>query len=846
MIELAARAWGFSVEATIAKLSSLGVPITADQAEVRTYYDQHLNYRKQVRAMWKQARDQYVKGDTEIYPLLHSLRCGCDVRHDRLAAGMGQLVGGISAKRAKEAVAPGAEIQQVFRGGSTTPWRDVIAIPFYDLPKRICAFLFIGRKGRPEYDYVFRRTRVATRVGRQWSDHQREGGLAMHPGVFDAITEWGGTVFCLPDPIRALQLHARHFGMSRRPLPIVAWWPSDAIATRHAWRMFEGKQQIIWAPTMTRQVIQMAIQTNAKISTAGPRNDLEENLDQYIWRQSTEELLAHIRDLAEPWPHVITKYFARLSDNELEELLLELKMSGVDLDRVTRRCPPALADRIRVIIDHQPVGRIILMEKKTIVERAGGWYVEGQRADQWELIMDAQLRIDQIIWQNRSGRAMYSGRLIHQEQEYAFCCPKDQLDKKSIEFLQELMLPHGKFVNISPSWRTRLTSVAIQFQAPQIIQGAEIAGWDLERMSFVMPKHSVAVGGEVKETTGVFPPGSPGEHLGRPETPSAQELAPLLVDEPVNGMLWAAISSVVANIIAPAFNQPTMGVGVVGTALSDIVRAVAEGCGCHLQKVMSGEGAPEKLRGHERAHRWPIWIDAVQTSAALVRYVNQERAELPHRNCLTFLPWHVATVQRLHGGWHILESTDVGGITAETRAAIRHIVPDYLLDLAERRFESDCISANENWQDAVLEDLADWLKRNHCDGDRVLAARAYHAEGAAEALADLTSQLVKEGKFVLVPTGYQDKKVPSILRLEEWKDAEGVEQDALAIPKQDLAAWAAKQYMQLDCAKVTAALAEANVLAADSDTHWIVPEKWWLKQLKLTQNEQTGLLRLRA
>ena len=53
MIELAAKAWGMSVAATIIKLTRLGFDLPADSNAIRGYLTGHVEYRKRLRQLWK-------------------------------------------------------------------------------------------------------------------------------------------------------------------------------------------------------------------------------------------------------------------------------------------------------------------------------------------------------------------------------------------------------------------------------------------------------------------------------------------------------------------------------------------------------------------------------------------------------------------------------------------------------------------------------------------------------------------------------------------------------------------------------------------------------------------------
>ncbi len=55
LIEIAAKAWGLSVTATIIKLTPRGFGLPTDSDSIRGYLIGHLEYRKRLHRLWQQA-----------------------------------------------------------------------------------------------------------------------------------------------------------------------------------------------------------------------------------------------------------------------------------------------------------------------------------------------------------------------------------------------------------------------------------------------------------------------------------------------------------------------------------------------------------------------------------------------------------------------------------------------------------------------------------------------------------------------------------------------------------------------------------------------------------------------
>jgi hypothetical protein len=79
-------------------------------------------------------------------------------------------------------------------------WDDLLVIPYWDLPGRICAFLFIGRDGKMHQDVKYK----------SLIHGSDEAGLAMLPALMDGRhSHFGHTKFIMCDLDVAIRFHAR-------------------------------------------------------------------------------------------------------------------------------------------------------------------------------------------------------------------------------------------------------------------------------------------------------------------------------------------------------------------------------------------------------------------------------------------------------------------------------------------------------------------------------------------------------------------------------------------------------------------------------------------------------------
>jgi hypothetical protein len=290
MIELAAAVWGLSTRSTILKLRSLGLDLPEEAEASRRYVEAHLAPRRRAHALWNLSGQRWKKLDFGLHHLTDKLRLYSDVSLSRRPEGPGQLFGGVHKSDVERCFAPRAmqhaerrnrqnnpSAHAVFRGKG---WDEVLTIPYYDLPGRICAFMLVGRDGDPEKDTVFKVINLGFR-GNQHAPAVFEAGLSMHPRTLEAADRLGRIVIAHHNPLVTLPLQVRYFAQSLLPLPLVAWHDSirdrpsggepNRVRTYHAWQLLGNRRLVFWMPKFRLETLRQAIEQDAYISTAGPQ-----------------------------------------------------------------------------------------------------------------------------------------------------------------------------------------------------------------------------------------------------------------------------------------------------------------------------------------------------------------------------------------------------------------------------------------------------------------------------------------------------------------------------------------------------------------------------------------------
>ena len=362
MIELAAKAWGLSIAATIIKLAQLGFDLPTDAVTVRGYLIEHVEYRKRLRQLWRQAQPYLYHHGTTLRSLLS--RLPDEFSAERWDAGPAKILGGELCETIEQMLLPGSVVccgheqvprcrsaRRIFKGGG---WKETLVVPFYAAPGRICGFGFIGRQGDMLKDYVFRHANVTPFINQPY----REAGLAMHPDVRELAVDWQHTVFAVSDPLAYLQIQLRQFEHSNFPLPLVLWqdWPGKPhVCTRDAWKMFSNCRVIFWDPSVSLSTLRQAIAINGWIADCGPRRNEEEKFREYLWRFTPTMLCRHLQKRARPWPKALAKAMTEWTDARIEDLFVQLQLDATQIETVRKACPRKLRQRLDLILKSQQI-----------------------------------------------------------------------------------------------------------------------------------------------------------------------------------------------------------------------------------------------------------------------------------------------------------------------------------------------------------------------------------------------------------------------------------------------------------------------------------------------------------
>jgi len=339
-------------------------------------------------------------------------------------------------------------------------WERLVCVPYWDLPGRVCAFLFVGRNGGAA-DRVYFRVPGRCRT---------EFGLAGLPAVLDGSSD----VVALADATLMLRLQARHFGVSMRPLPLVSWHDGVEGTTCEAWRVLSDRRVCFWAFELDARTLRQAILANGHVALLGPETGGDATLDHYLRLKTPQDYVRSVLRKARPWQEALEQWTKEATPEAVENLLTDLE--ATDAHRVLYQAEPRLAEVLRRA---RPLAaaRTTRYERFEYTESADGTWTAraaGHAARRgWEnqpsvLVCDAGLRIEEVVM--GSAEVRLRGRVRYRGEDLPFEAVRAEIERDPFGFMDGVLVKARKGLLVSATrFKNRIVPVALQLNAPRVV-----------------------------------------------------------------------------------------------------------------------------------------------------------------------------------------------------------------------------------------------------------------------------------------------------------------------------------------------------------------------------------------
>lgn len=824
MIALAGASWKLGIKPTLQKLARIGQfsAVLAADDSIQAY-EEFAAKVAGVHQFWTDSQQRHLLQDSE------ELRNQQRRYHDetpsqdwlrRTAAFMGaaskmDIEACVQPKRVNNWAnykTEGGYASMHFRGKG---WKNLLVIPYWDLPGRICGFLCIGREGRCYEDWHYVKTTA-------WS---REAGLGMLPMLLQGDhKKLGNTKFIFTDPEVTLRFHVKNTHVTSAHLPLACTWSSPNSTTRDVWSWFNRDNLIFWGPDQLL-TLKQAKQANGRVSLY----DVDyANILQNTGNLSPVERLSRMKMLSVPWQSALHAYISDESDLRVEEALLELELVGRHLADFIATCPLDIQERLSQFMPGNRVCKQVIFESRNIIEREDGWYLQKTN----EQLCNGIVRIEQVLT-TESRKSYNQGVIIFNGKEYPFTAPAKDMDRGMFEWVRNYLRDEVKagIFEYYPSWNVRSVHLALKFHTPETTSGVDIIGWDETNHQFNFPKFSIRAGGEIStDFTCLYNRlRVPGRQLAIPDKIPRNEIQVLTECNPETAIVWATAACIIANLIAPAVNRNHAPILLNGEGAQSIGEDAAGLLGCLSVRLNNASERLEALRDTFGAYRWPVVISA-KSSLQPDRWLEEPEAA----NCLFTFNDYTNLILAMRGQYNIISQSRRLGSLQLCQAAAPYIIPNYLRDFYIRSLYLP--DRHKNLAINVLDDMSEWFK--HLSGSNLAIRAARRLVETPQCTAvhvhfcKLVAKLRDKGLLRYGDTDFENtgRNHAAILRVAK--------EDPLLWISQDRFSEAATTagYLPPDILLISNDLANANVLLDEStikkERGWLLPAEWFESQIQ--------------
>lgn len=857
MIELAARTWKVDLPAAIRRLANLGLdfPQGTDDLIIGDYMRYSPERREHLTKLLQDGADCLQGDDRGGYiGLLRQLHITTEMSARQWQERMGQWIGGANYRTIDVALRPWLQNTdkwlnsggkcRIFCGGG---WREVIMIPFHDLPERVCGLLLIGRHCRRD-DRIFR-----TMLGRSSSNRAEarlpvEAGLCLYSAALKTANhkDFGQDLIVCQDPLLAIAMQAKHLRTSLTPLPLVGAYSADImaddkkpvrVASHTVWQTLSGRRLLFWGPQLTAAIINMAAQANGHISIcAAPRGDQI---------RPPREWFFTVQRQAVPWEAALDRWLQQADTNGIQALLPGLQLPGDVMQHFRRRCSTTAKSRLQQFEQDPNRLQVVHLGKRVVMETARGW-VDGQTGN---TICSATLQIQRMLYQESTGDIYYQGHIGFDGQQYPFLERQTVVDKGTFNWMRAQLVAAGAGISTyDNTWSRYAIDIAILLHHPTIEQGVGTFGWRPDKQAFILPAFKLPYGGQPQECVShVLDNISPAVGV-LPDKLQPPNCKALTTDSPAHQAFWATAAAIGANIVAPALNKPVAGVGLLGTGATVMGCMTARLWGCAEYAMKLYASAVEiaaELQDRCSRHRWPLLLQlpSGKRRSLLTHWLHAD----PQQNVVLDVDSYLAEALRTQSRWRFVTSD--APITAAPSVADygQHALFMWLADLCQRRIR---LPAGEHLAQQVLQDMAAWAAKYEGDAEFILGCHQLLDEALDEvdqamSFIALLYRCIDEGVLRFQRAGFEDDTTPhSIFHLDLQDRPAGVFIPRAAVNK----VFAERGVPVPDPVQLTGILAEAGGLECEYQyagmSGWLLNYAWWERQVAQCHAQQSRILRI--
>jgi len=576
-----------------------------------------------------------------------------------------------------------AALADMLNSSMTQIHRDMLILPYYDMPGRIANIRLVSYNKR----------------GLAYSDKatNRSGGLFM----LDSVSPSPEYVIAVDDPILACQIQMRRMESSLVNLPIVAWHPD----TKY-WPI-SPKRTVFWAPDPTVAMYRQARLVPGAYVCA-QRNNI--NFESLLRERDAKSWVHHVMVDSQPWALALKNTLLSMSELGAIKFAKELEITPLETGEILFECDSDEKARLVDVLDLRLSVRNIMSGDSKIVERDNAWWTYTEKG-RIVRVCNAPFAITKSAHYADKGSYLMGAVTVDGRSEQ-FMAPADTFMLSPTKWLRKFALRNGMgLVHTLPGWDAKLLDVSTKFNNEKIVHvdRKAVVGWSDSMDSFSFPKLCL-INGKVDECDiGMPTDGMPCTKVtGHPTQRSVW--SEFMKHTPANRVFWSVLSCISVNMASRLLGHPVRKVGVIGPQrhLSLVCSALDLG----VVHAASTTGMSKKLNPY-LGHDVPVCLQPTCSFKALINWLEGSGVS----NVLVSLSRAQASM--LCGAdWVFVDARDMSGSVAHLHAGT-NLIADMV-----RVLQGIGKLDKELTESGFLSLVASWARLNKCDHDNLVITGA--------------------------------------------------------------------------------------------------------------------------
>ena len=574
--------------------------------------------------------------------------------------------------------------------------RPFLVFPYEDLPNRLSGVLLF--QYYEEFD--FRRVFCGTNHGKV-QILRDVGYFMLRKAVHANNAMIKNTQFMFDDPIWAVKAQMVQLRHGLPLLPICASYSGDTVCNSLG-RLLAGctnSRRFFYAKKISPDVVSQAVNSRSYICETDGKA-----LPRPKSPQSTLKLLSRICGTAKTWKKTLELGLTELPTPALNDFISRLTIPVDKLREFARSTN---------IIDEATAAEINTGARylKTNTEDAGAHYrgsvnVNGDTLinSKSHVVCNCVPVIEKIVYTEEN--RYYIGHVRKSGKVYPFSDSAEVIDRHGLlEYVAKILAKHGELAIFGQYYNFRATEIIVSLYPPEIVNITTTPGWNEDLSEFCCGSYAIVNSGEIK----ALPELSirlPGQiALPEPNAIAPESVYELLTVSAENAMIWAIVSTVIANMLAPGFNKDQQGICVIDSVFPHVSEILTKLKAHDLSRGNKNTWTPQQMMDLvDKTSNWPAIIETIAADSLIGRtlincqnkpaYLAIKRASKP---------------AALSYGWEIIDGPTLPPGT--NYDSIPYVVTAYLSHAIRHR--AALSAKGKELSEIILIDLHSWLMHTY-------------------------------------------------------------------------------------------------------------------------------------